>query len=152
MVSEINPYAAPQSAPERPPPLPSDLGSRRLRFAVGFAALLMTGSLLASACAVYDIESIVVSGPLLSVCAIILAVLSIRPGLRGFWILSASMIAMTIGCFLTILLLSWSPGDAQTPIGAATVVFAIVIQAGWIIVGSVRNREKQFELQWRAEG
>ena len=142
MGSEINPYAAPQSAPERPPPLPSDLGRRRLRYAVGFAALLMTGSLLAAAFAVYDIESIVVSGPLLSLCAIILAVLSIRPELRGFWILSASMIAMSIGCFLTIYLLSWSPGKAQTPIGAATVVFAIVIQAGWIILRSVWDRGK----------
>ncbi|WP_372896477.1 hypothetical protein [Stieleria sp.] len=150
MVSEINPYAAPQSAPERPPPLPSDFGRRRSRFAVGFAALLMTGSLLASACAVYDIESIVVSGPLLSLCAIILAVLSIRPGLRGFWILSASMIAMTIGCFLTIFLLEWSPGEAQTPIGAATVVFAIVIQAGWTIARSVWQRGGQ--MQWREEG
>ncbi|MDV6032279.1 MAG: hypothetical protein F9B45_19760 [Phycisphaera sp. RhM] len=150
MVSEINPYAAPQSAPERPLPLPSDLGRRRLRFAVGFAALLMIGSLLASACAVYDIESIVVSGPLLSLCAIILAVLSTRPGLRGFWILSASMIAMTIGCFLTIFFLEWSPGEAQTPIGAATVVFAIVIQAGWTIARSVWERGRQME--WREEG
>ncbi|QDV43620.1 hypothetical protein Enr13x_34770 [Stieleria neptunia] len=142
MGSEINPYAAPQSAPARPVPITVDFGQRRMRFAVGFAALLMIGSLLASAFAIYDIESIVVSGPLLSLFALVLAVLSIRSDLRGFWILSAATVAMSIGCFLTIFLGEWSPGDAQVPIGAASVVFAIVIQAGWVMVRSVWERGK----------
>ncbi|MCS7470488.1 hypothetical protein NZK35_27875 [Stieleria sp. ICT_E10.1] len=143
MGSEINPYAAPQNAPS-PPPLQGEFRPRRLRFAVGFAALVLIGAPVASACAVYDIESIVVSGPLLSLFAIVLAILSRRTDLRGFWILSAMMIAMSIGCFLTIFLREWSPGEAQTPIGAATVVFAIVIQAGWVILRSVWERGRRF--------
>ncbi|MCA9138267.1 MAG: hypothetical protein KDB00_15955 [Planctomycetales bacterium] len=137
MTDPINPYAAPQCDLGTPPQMPVDGGMRRINYSIALAVIVLIGSPLAAAVAVYDIESIVVSGAALSLTAIFLLVLSNRADLRSLWLISAASLLMAVGCFLTIFLKSWSPTDAQTPIGTATVVFAVVIQAGWIFVRAV---------------
>lgn len=106
------------------------------------AMLLMGGAPIASAIALYDIESIVVSGPLLLGLALLLGLSAKRRDLWSLGWISVATIAMCIGCFLTIFLLSWSPGDAQHPIGWATVVFAVFIQAGWFVARGVWEQRK----------
>lgn len=136
MTSEINPYAAPQSEPAKPPGVPVDGTTRRRKFALSMAIILLVGSPLAAAVAVYDIESIVVSGAILSLIALILIALSVRQDLRPLNAIAGAMLVMSVGCFLTIFLMGWDPREAQFPIGTATVAFAAVVQLGWVFVKS----------------
>ncbi|QEF99867.1 hypothetical protein Mal15_39340 [Stieleria maiorica] len=148
MGPEINPYAAPRTVPARPPlPVETLPGRRRLKIAVVIASLILIGSPIASALAMSDIETIVISGPVLSLIAIVLAIFAWRSDLRALWIISYSMIAMSIGCFLTIVLMEWSPAEAQIPIGRATIVFAFGIQAGWLAMWNVWARRRTLEWQ-----
>lgn len=139
MSAEINPYAAPQSDPG---PWTADeeiSGKKRRRFAIVLAWLILIGSPIAAAVAQYDIESIVVSGAVLSFIALILIALAARRDLRSLIVLSVAMLAMSAGCFLTIYLKEWSPSDAQKPVGKATIVFAVAVQLGWVLIWRARQ-------------
>lgn len=142
MTDEINPYAAPQSEPAKPSRVPADGTPRRRKFALAMAMILLVGSPLAAGVAMYDIESIVVSGALLSLVALILIALAAREDLRPLHVIAGAMLLMSVGCFLTIFLKGWNPREAQFPIGWTTVVFAVVVQLGWVFVKSVWNRER----------
>ncbi|WP_182864872.1 hypothetical protein [Stieleria mannarensis] len=120
-----------------------------MKIAIAIAALILIGSPIASAAAMYDVESIVISGPVLALIAIVLAIFAGRPDLRALWMISGAMIAMAIGCFLTIFLMEWSPAEAQIPIGRATIVFALAIQAGWLHLWNVWVRGKVFDQDWQ---
>ena len=82
----------------------------------------------------------------MSAIALILIAISIRNELRFLAIISAAMLAMSIGCFLTIYLKNWSPSDAEKPIGRATIAFAFAIQFGWILVADVRRKRGMVDL------
>ena len=132
MSNEINPYAAPQTDPVPPPRQPRLPGTVRRVAAIGLAILLLIAAPIASVAALIDIESIVGSGPALAVTSLILVGLATRADLRVLLPIAWATFATCLGCFLTIFLLNWSPGQAQTPIGRVTVVFAVLIQLGWI--------------------
>jgi hypothetical protein len=145
MESEINPYAAPQTEPlafaagraEVPPQLLIGKAGRRRSCALGCAAALMIGSPVAVAFTMADIKSIVISGAICVVIALVLLLLSRRHDLRRLMPIAIATMAMVIGCFSTIYLNQWDPRDAEIPIGWATVVFACLIQWGWFFVVSV---------------
>lgn len=145
MESEINPYVAPQIAPavpaavtsEMPPQLLVGKGARRRGYALGCAAALMIGSPVAAAFAIADIKTIVISGAICMVLALVLLLLSRRHDLRRLMSIAIATMVMVIGCFSTIYLNQWDPRDAEIPIGWATVVFACLIQLGWFFVVSV---------------
>jgi hypothetical protein len=132
----INPYAAPTTiaAAEVKVRPPQHASRFRRGLAVLCAAGIMIGCVIASLFANWEIETILVSGPSLLVFAIVLAVAAIRTELRSFLPISIAMVLMVIGTFLVIFLNSWSPGDAAKPVGYATVIFAAVIQAGWLAI------------------
>lgn len=142
MTPEINPYATPTAIP--PVDAPSD-GNRRRVFAVSIAAILLIGSPIAAAYAVFDTESILVSGALATLLAIALGWLSARKELRMMIAISVATLVFTVGCFLTIFLMEWSPGDAHDPISGATIVFASVIQSGWFVVRQVWRQRLDLE-------
>jgi hypothetical protein len=144
MDSEINPYAVPQTEPAAPPQLPIRQGATRKKWAVGCAAALMISSPVAAAFATaVDIESIVISGAIFMVIALVLLGLCKRQDLRGLMLIAIVTMAMVIGCLSTIYLNHWSPGDAQVPIGRATVMFACLIQFGWLSIRSVWVADRQ---------
>ncbi|MCO8124374.1 hypothetical protein NHH03_21725 [Stieleria sp. TO1_6] len=137
MPSEINPYAAPQSDPENLLPQ-GPVTDRRYRWAIGGAATILLGCAVAAGFAIYDIESIVVSGGILSVLALLLLAIARPLRLRGLMPIALAMLTIALGCFATIYFNSWSPTQAQTPIGTATVVCAVLMQTGWLSIAKVR--------------
>ncbi len=138
MPSEIIPYAAPVHVSKAVP----EGGARRarLKFGIGLAILLLSGSIVTAVIANIDIESIIVSGPILSVAALFLMGAAMPPNLRPLIRLGVAILAMSIGCFATIYLCRWNPSDAQMPIGIAIALFAVVFQIGWMSVRSVWNQ------------
>ena len=103
-------------------------------------ALIPIGAPIASGLALADIGSIVVSGAILSAMALLLLALAARRDLRLLAAISVAMIAMAVGCFLTIYLMDWNAAEAQVPIGRATVMFAVAIQTGWLVLWNVAKR------------
>ena len=144
---EINPYAAPVSDPANPPletqTPDGSPGKVRFVFAITLTAIILICGPIASSFAVDDIESIVVSGAILLVAAIALAIAAYPESLRPLTWIALAMIGMVLVCFFVIFVNQWSPSDAQKPIGFTTVVFAVLIQAGWLPVASVLARRKR---------
>ena len=145
----INPYAAPQT-PQSPPTSFRDDEQpgrgRKLRLvAFVLSILILIGAPIASGFAMDDIETIVVSGPILGIISLLTLGVTVRQGLLLIRVISLAMLAMVIGCFLTIFLREWSPSDAQQPIGWATVVFAVFIQLGWISLAKSWRRHEAID-------
>jgi len=137
MVETHNPYAAP--AVDVPGVDLSERGvsARGYRWSQTLAVICVAGSPVASALAMWDIETIVGSGAILALLSIILTCLSWAPVLRPLLLISAAGLSVVIGCFLVINLNGWGPNQAQAPIGRATIVLATLMQAGWIPVRRV---------------
>jgi hypothetical protein len=77
-----------------------------------------------AAVAVFEIESIVVSGPILSLSGLVSAAwCAARGRTRGLYF-SASVPTIAVVCFALINGLGWGPSQAQTPIATLLVVFA----------------------------
>jgi len=103
------------------------------------------GSIPAAAFASYQIESIIGSGPLLLVAAILLTVLARPVPLRQLWIISGAVMAIVVGIFLWITLTGMGPADARVPVGRATIAAAMFLQLGWlpIYLVYVQHRSRQ---------
>ena len=84
-------------------------------------------------------RSIVLSGALFAAAAIALMALAYPRPLRPLMLIAAATLLFALGCFLTIWGMSWSPQQAQWPIGTACVAFAIFIQSGWQAMRIVRR-------------
>jgi len=83
------------------------------------------GVLVAGIAAVFGIRSILVSGPILALTGILIAVLSYRKRCRiGFYFgLTAPTVALA--WFLIICCLSWGPDYAHLPVSLFLIVFAL---------------------------
>ncbi len=66
--------------------------------------------------ACWQVESIIGTGPILSIVGIIVAVLSYQRSMKGGVLFGLSGLGLCVGVFLTIFLLDWSPGDARIPV------------------------------------
>jgi len=88
--------------------------------------LQLVGIAVAVVAGLVDIESIVVSGPVLSLLGLLIAVLSIPCRAWQGILFGASAIIMSIACFAAIAGLGLSPHEAQFPIGSAICVYAVV--------------------------
>ncbi len=84
------------------------------------------GLLIATGLAVCNIETIVVSGPILSLTGFGIAAASFRSyRVAGFYVgLSAPTVAVC--CFSIICGLEWSPSDAQWPIASLLVLYCLI--------------------------
>lgn|GEM_PF-4419831 len=131
MKHDINPYAATPAVLVAPRAIRT-VGRIRFWSAIGLAVVLVAGSVPAAAMAIRDIESIMVSAAVFVPSALILSVLALPAMLRPLQGISISMLLIVVGCFLTIALNSWSPSDAQRPIGWTTVACATGLQLGWM--------------------
>ena len=147
MVDDRNPYAAPAVAnsPTTAAGTPN-VSAARYRWAVGTAATCVLGSLAASGLAMWDIETIVGSGPVLCVAALILLVLARPKPLQYLWMPAASVLTSSLVIFLWIWLGELGPARAQIPVGRATIGAALVTQVGWVTlyqVISARHAEQR---------
>lgn len=135
MDSELNPYAAPSAELARPPETQiRSLGPVRFWFAEVFAAVLIAGSVPASAFALWDVETIVGSGAVFTPVSLVLIFLALPRVLRPLILVALTMLLIVAGCILTISWNSWSPSDAQQPIGYATIGCAALMQLGWLLM------------------
>jgi hypothetical protein len=145
MAEPHNPYAAPAVTASTVDALDTTVSDRRYRWAQALAIVCVAGSPVASALAVMDIESILGSGPILALLCLTSAILAWPPMLRPLLLISVAGIAIVIGCFVVINLCEWGPTEARKPIGQATVILAILMQAGWIPIRRVAKARSQSE-------
>lgn len=117
-------------APEDRKQFPRHLARSQPPYATRFMTRLLIAQaiaiLVAVVFAVIDIESIVASGPILSVSGALIGQLSFgRDRLLGlFFGMSAPTLAAF--CLFVIATLEWDPSDAQIPVGALLVVFGLL--------------------------
>ncbi len=138
MVQDSNPYAAPSvSETTRQTPAFAELSVARYRWAVGLATVCVLGTVPASATAVYDIETILGSGPALLTLALCLLIVARPKPLRLLRIPALWIIVNVAVIFLWINLADMGPSRAQVPVGRFTVIVALVMQAGWATIYSV---------------
>ncbi|MCG8653081.1 MAG: hypothetical protein MI861_24795 [Pirellulales bacterium] len=125
MTSSPNPYAVTTS--EMSPPMreaggpPTTRGFRALVIAV--LSYLIMGTILACV----DIETIVVSGPLLFAVGLFLFWITRGDRHPGFRFLPWNFILFPVLCFWLIYAFGLSPPQAQLPIGALIALFTLVI-------------------------
>jgi hypothetical protein len=95
----------------------------------------------------YEVETIVGSGPVLSIVGLFLAVASAKKQLwfSFWWGISAPVFCAAV--FLTIFLQSWSPSDARIPVPIMGGMYLLV--SGMIFVWifrTIRTRERLFDM------
>jgi hypothetical protein len=91
---------------------------------VGLLIVQMAAIGVALAAAIAEIETIVVSGPLLSAVGVLITVLAAARRLRQSVGFGLAVPAISMVCFALIHVFEWAPHQAQTPIGALLAVFA----------------------------
>jgi hypothetical protein len=131
-MNEVNPYSAPVllTAPSRRRP------NRLAVVSTLLTALLILGIGVAVLASAADVESIVVTGPLLSVLGI---------GVAVFWrapsqiLLGLSVPLLSVAVFLLIFLQSWGPSTAQRTVTAILLgyEFAILPLGLWAFYGAL---------------
>jgi hypothetical protein len=80
---------------------------------------------IAVAASVVEIESIVVSGPVLSFSGLIIAVCCLPRGWRYGLAFALSVPTISVACFSLIYGLSWSPDDASRPVSLLLFCFGL---------------------------
>jgi hypothetical protein len=93
-----------------------------------FALLLIhiAGVVAAAFAAAWDIETILFSGPLLSVFGVLLALIAFRRNRPICLYYALTTPTVSVFCFAWIFAMDWGPGDAQRPIGAFLAIFGLV--------------------------
>lgn len=92
---------------------------------------LTIGVLVAGIAAVFDIYSILLSGPILALTGILVAVQSYRKRRRIGFGFGLTTTTAALVWFLIISSLSWGPGDAHLPVSLFLIIFALAsIPAG----------------------
>jgi hypothetical protein len=95
--------------------------------------LQMLGIAVGVAAAVWEITSIVCSGPVLSLTGLLLALVSFGRGRGAGLLFGLAVPTTTVFCFAIIAGLGWSPATAHVPISALLFVF------GWVALGLCRR-------------
>jgi hypothetical protein len=83
------------------------------------------GIQVAAIVAAYEIESIVFSGPILSVTGALIALLSFRRGCTFGLLFGLAAPSVTAFCLFVIAMLEWSPGDAHLPVSTFLFLFGL---------------------------
>jgi hypothetical protein len=89
--------------------------------------LYLVGIWIAVVASIIAIESIVMSGPLLSVLGLTIAVTAFATGQRESIWLGVAVPSISVCCFALIFGLAWSPGDAERVIPALLFLFGTVV-------------------------
>lgn len=91
----------------------------------------------------WKVDSIVGTGPILSILGIVLAILSYRKGLLSGVLLGLSAPAFSVMVFLIIFLQNWSPHDAQQPVPVIIGIYLLaVLSTGLLMLTQIRRRQQ----------
>lgn len=115
MNEPFNPY----QPPTYPEPLSTETrprGRRVLSIVKILAVLQLTTIVIGLIASVIDVESIMVTGPVLTVLGLICFGAAAWAGVRAGIVLGVSGPAVAVFCFLLIYSQRWSPADAARPI------------------------------------
>jgi hypothetical protein len=111
-------------------------------------SLQMLVAVVGTAAAFVDVETIVATGPILSIVGIFGTIASVRRRFHFGTLVSASGPAVSVAIFLIIFLLNWSPGRAQEPVpdmGAA--YMAVVCASGLVALWQTRSLQAFSSIQ-----
>lgn len=100
--------------------------STRQKWALALWGLQVFVTLIAAAAACVDVESIIGTGPALTVAGVALALVA-RPA-RSWWVLGLSLSApaVCVLCAALIVTRDWGPADAQVPISVIAAIYAVL--------------------------
>jgi hypothetical protein len=85
-----------------------------------------TGVLITATVALFDIESIVWSGPIFSVYSLLIAIFAYRRNRTICLYYAFATPTVSVFCFAIIFGRHWSPGDARIPIGISLAIFGLI--------------------------
>lgn len=100
-------------------------------------SLQMLVAVVGTVAAFVDVETIVATGPILSIVGIFGTIASVRRRFHFGTLVSVSGPAVSVAIFLIIFLLNWSPGRAQEPVPLIGAVYMAIL----CIMGLVALRE-----------
>lgn len=108
--------------------------------------LQMVVAIAGCVAAFYDVETIVATGPILSIVGILGAITSFRRKVAiGLWA-SISAPAISLGVFLLIFLRDWSPSYAQGPVPIIGTIYTVALCVmGILAIVQTRLRQSAFE-------
>ncbi len=121
---ELHPVQRPRLAVSR----------RRSTVAQFLAGSMLVGTLPAAVAACIKIETIVASGGIFGVLAILLMGLALAPPLLRLQAIAAPTLLFVLTVFVIINVNSWSPAQARIPVSSLCVAFAMAIQFGWFTI------------------
>ena len=98
--------------------------------------LLLITIVVTAVLAVYDIETIVVTGGICTVGSIILQVAN-RAQVEVYKVIAIATAVFCVFCFMLIVILDWSPSDAQYPISRLGLLYT-----AWLLCYYVYARIK----------
>lgn len=96
-------------------------------------SLQMLTAVVGTASAFIDVETIVATGPILSIVGIFGTIACVRRRFHFGTLISASAPAISVAIFLIISLLNWSPGDAQEPVPLMGAAYTAVVCAPGLV-------------------
>jgi len=93
----------------------------------GVASLLLLGAVITTCICWYEVQSIVASGPVLTLIGIIMAIIAKRHKNKlGVWI-GLSALFISILCSVIIMAFGLNPSDAQLPISAIVTIYTLAL-------------------------
>ena len=137
---ESNPYLPPQVQAHA-----VDVGLRKAGAGYPILLLLCMATIgIGVVLSVVDVETIVGSGPVLSVLCLVALVVAIRKSYFWGGMFGVSGIVITLTCFALISMLRWSPKDAEIPIPVILAGYSMLaIPCGFFAVREHATRNKQ---------
>ena len=125
-----------------------------MAFALILIVTQIVGILAAAIASVIEIESIMVSGPLVSLVGLLIASVSFRRNDGVGLMFGLSTPSVAVLCLSIIYGLNWGPGEAAFPISCLLVAFAILSVPGGMVAlwrlrqpaGATRRLKTQFQI------
>jgi len=138
-----NPYRAPEILLEPEPG--SDLPTTVFVWVRVVLGLQLVTTIVGLGFAVWHVESIVGTGPVLSLLGLLVAIVSFRHGLMMAGCVGLSAVPFTAIVFLIIFLQNWSPGDARKPVPVMGAAYLTLMTGGFFAaLNQMRQRERTF--------
>ncbi|MEZ6125875.1 MAG: hypothetical protein R3C49_22335 [Planctomycetaceae bacterium] len=118
-----NPYQAPDSLWDRPAVVVETPPRRWLKVML---FLFVAATPIGAGLAAWEIESILGTGPVISLLGLAILVAAIRARQPVAALVGASGPGISLICWAAILMNGWGPGDAQEPISIVAAIYALV--------------------------
>lgn len=142
MNDPFNPYQPP-AFPEHPATVRVPRSVRLLSILKIAIVLQMAAIVIGLVASFIDVESIVITGPVLTVLGLITLFLAVRTDVGTGFVVGISGPAIAVLCFALIYSQNWSPGDASRPIPLIGTAYAFAA-VPLCVVTFLRATSRQF--------